>query len=409
MPQPTSFPKDKIKVLLLEGLHPSGVGRLREERYAVTAHKRAMDESELAEAIADVHLLGIRSKTLITKRVLDKARRLLAVGAFCIGTNQIDTDAARGRGVPVFNAPYSNTRSVAELVIGLLIALFRGLHDKVRAAHDGVWIKSAQGSVEVRGKTLGIVGYGHIGQQVSVLAEAMGMRVLYYDIVDKLGMGNAMRMPDMRSLLEQADAVTLHIPGGRDNEGLIDSPALAHMKKGAHLVNTSRGTVVDIPALCEALRSGRLGGAAIDVFPQEPKSIRESFTSPLQHMPNVILTPHIGGSTLEAQRNIGLEVAGKLIRFTNNGSTDGAVNFPNVLLPELVDTHRLLHIHANVPGVLQQVNGVFADAGINVAAQYLRTLEDVGYLIVDVEKSTSRDVLRGLKQLPETIRVRALF
>lgn len=405
----TSFPKDKIKVLLLEGVHGDAISRLKEEGFSVYARKGAMDEAELIKAIADVHLLGIRSKTQLSEKVLSKARRLLAVGAFCIGTNQMDLTAARDMGIPAFNAPYSNTRSVAELVIANIIMLFRGLFDKIRGAHAGEWVKSAEGSIEVRGKTLGIIGYGHIGQQVSVLAEAMGMRVLYYDVLDKLSMGNAMRMPDMRTLLEQADAVTLHVPGGVNTDNLINAKALGYMKPGAFLINTSRGTVVDIEALCAALAAGHLGGASADVFPREPKSAKERFDSPLQGMPNVILTPHIGGSTLEAQRNIGLEVSAKLIRFTNNGSTDGAVNFPNVLLPELQDVHRLLHIHQNVPGVLQKINTVFGSAGINVAAQYLRTFEDVGYLIVDIDKNASMAMLRELKGMPETIKVRALF
>ena len=405
----TSFPKSKIKVLLLEGVHSDAVSRLKEEGFSIQTRKGAMDETELMKAISDVHLLGLRSKTQVTEKVLSKARRLLAVGAFCIGTNQIDLDAARHLGIPAFNAPYSNTRSVAELVIANIIMLFRGLYDKIRGAHAGEWIKSAEGSIEVRGKTLGIIGYGHIGQQVSVLAEAMGMRVLYFDVLDKLSMGNAARMPDLRALLEQADAVTLHVPGGANTDNLMDAKTLGQMKQGAFLINSSRGTVVDLEALRDALASGRLGGASVDVFPREPKSSKEKFESPLQGMPNVILTPHIGGSTLEAQRNIGLEVSAKLVRFTNNGSTDGAVNFPNVLLPELQDVHRLLHIHQNVPGVLQKINTVFGSGGINVAAQYLRTFEDVGYLIVDIDKNASQKMLRELKGMPETIKVRALF
>jgi D-3-phosphoglycerate dehydrogenase len=309
----------------------------------------------------------------------------------------------------VFNAPYSNTRSVAELVVANIIMLYRGLFDKIGAAHRGKWIKSAAGSAEIRGKTLGIVGYGHIGQQVSVLAESLGMRVLFYDIVDKLAMGNAARTPDLRDLLERADVVTLHVPGTRETAGMMGSNEFAQMKKGAYLINTSRGTVVDIETLREALVSKHLGGAAVDVFPEEPKSKADRFESPLQGLPNVNLTPHIGGSTQEAQRNIGLEVANKLIRYTNNGSTEGAVNFPNVVLPELVDRHRILHIHENVPGVLQKVNALFGDRDINVAAQHLRTYEDIGYLIMDTDSKWTREVVRELRRFPETLRVRPLF
>ncbi|HNT89606.1 MAG TPA: phosphoglycerate dehydrogenase, partial [Candidatus Hydrogenedentes bacterium] len=321
----------------------------------------------------------------------------------------IASSVARSMGIPVFNAPHANTRSVAELVIADILMLFRNLHDKVRAAHDGVWDKSAHGSVEVRGKTLGIVGYGHIGSQVSILAEALGMRVLFHDVADRLALGNATRTADLRDLLERSDVVTVHVPGDPDNAGLIGASEIGWMKTGAYLINTSRGFVVDIEALRAALVAKRIAGAAIDVFPEEPSSAADPFITPLQGLPNVILTPHIGGSTQEAQRNIGIEVSGKLIRFTNNGSTEGAVNFPNVLLPELLHHHRILHIHQNVPGVLQNVNAIFGEAGINVAAQHLRTHEDVGYLIVDIDKTATRAMIRRLAALPETIRVRALF
>ncbi len=409
MPASTSFPKAKIQVLLLEGLHPKAGKRFADQGFSVESHKGAFDERDLLDTIGKIHVLGIRSKTQITERVLKKAKRLLAVGTFCIGTNQVDLDAAMVRGIPVFNAPYSNTRSVAELVIADILILFRGLYDKVRDAHAGQWAKTATGSQEARGKTLGIVGYGHIGRQVSVLAESLGMRVLYHDIVDKLGMGNAARVADMRDLMEQSDVITVHVPGAKDNEGLIGAQELGWMKKGAYLINTSRGGVVDLEAARVALTSGALAGAAVDVFPEEPKSRKESFTTPLQNLPNVVITPHIGGATQEAQRNIGLEVAGKVIRYTNNGSTEGAVNFPNEVLPELVDHHRILHIHRNVPGVLQKVNAMFGDAGINVAAQHLRTYQDIGYLIMDVEKTATRKMVRELAQLPESIKVRALF
>jgi D-3-phosphoglycerate dehydrogenase len=376
MPAKTSFPKAKIKVLFLEGVHPRGIDRLEQEGFAIETHKRSFDEAELEAVIETVHVLGIRSKTRVTRRAVERARRLWAIGAFCIGTNQIDLDTARSRGIAVFNAPYSNTRSVAELVIADVIILFRGLYDKIRGAHEGHWTKSAAGSTEVRGKTLGIVGYGHIGRQVSVLAEALGMHVLYYDIVDKLSMGNAARVVDLRDLLERSDVVTLHVPRTKDTEGMIGSREIGWMKKGAYLTNTSRGSVVDLDALSDALLSGKLAGAAVDVFPKEPKQKGERFETPLQNLPNVVLTPHIGGSTEEAQQNIGLEVAAKLVRFINNGSTEGAVNFPNVVLPELAGCHRILNIHKNVPGVLQKVNAMFGEAEINVAAQHLRTFED---------------------------------
>jgi len=404
---PTLSKKD-VRVLLLEGVHPLAVERMSEEGYSVEVHKRAFDEAELLEAIPRVHVLGIRSKTQVSDAVIERGENLLAVGAFCIGTNQVAIDTARERAVPVFNAPYSNTRSVAELVIAEIIMLFRGLFDKIREAHGGHWQKTAQGSEEVRNKTLGIVGYGHIGRQVSVLAEALGMRVLYYDITDKLSMGNATPMVELRDLLEQSDLVTLHVPGTRETQGMIGPRELGHMRDGAYLVNASRGTVVDVDALAKALTSGKLGGAAVDVFPQEPKSKDEPFVSPLQNLPNVILTPHIGGATQEAQRNIGLEVAGKLIRFTNFGSTEGAVNFPNEVLPEIIDQHRILHVHQNVPGVLQQVNALFAEAGINVDAQILRNHGEVGYLIMDVNQAIEESIVQRLGAMHETIRVRVL-
>jgi len=405
----TSFPKNKINVLLLEGVHPQSVVRFKDEGFNVEAHKGALDEKELRRALKDVHLLGIRSKTQISAAAIQKANRLLAVGAFCIGTNQIDLDAARKKGVPVFNAPYSNTRSVAELIMIYTGMLFRGLYGKIKGAHNGEWSKVTTGSVEMRGKTIGIIGYGHIGQQVSVLAEAFGMRVLYCDVADKLSMGNATRVIDIRDLMERSDAVTLHVPGSPDTVGMIGEREIGWMKEGAFLLNASRGSVVDIDALAAALDSGKLAGAALDVFPVEPKSKDEQFQSPLQGRDNVILTPHIGGATEEAQRNIGLEVAGKLIRFTNNGCTDGAVNFPNEVLPQMRDHHRILHIHQNVPGVLQKVNTMFGEAGINVAGQYLRTHEDVGYLIMDTDKSATRTMIKQLSELPESIKVRALF
>ncbi|MFH1378395.1 MAG: phosphoglycerate dehydrogenase [Planctomycetota bacterium] len=409
MTQKTSFPKNKIRVLLLEDLHPDGIKRLENEGFSIDSRLDAMDDAELLAAIKTVHILGIRSKTQLNEAQAQAASRLLAVGAFCIGVNQIDTDACASAGIPVFNAPFSNTRSVAELVIADIIMLFRGLLDKIMAAHHGEWRKDASGSVEVRGKTLGIVGYGHIGRQVSVLAEALGMRVLYYDVVDKLSMGNAERMPDLQSLLSRSDVVTMHVPGEPETRKMISAREIGWMKPGAFLINTSRGSVVDIDALAAALNAGKLGGAAADVFPSEPKSKDSAFISPLIGLPNVILTPHIGGSTVEAQRNIGIEVASKLARFVNNGSTEGAVNFPNVVLPEQAGRHRILHIHRNVFGVMSKVNELFGAAGINIASQYLRTLGEIGYLIMDVEKKATSDITKKLAELPETIKVRTLF
>lgn len=409
MPRSTSFPKNKIRVLLLEGVHAAAVARLRAEGYDVRVELGALDEDALLAAIGEVHVLGIRSTTEVTPRVLKRARRLLAIGTFCIGTNQVAVDAARGHGVPVFNAPHANTRSVAELVIGFVVMLLRGLYEKIEAAHRGRWLKSAAGSREVRGKAIGIIGYGHIGQQVSVLAEALGMQVLYYDVVDKLALGNARRVGSLGELLAHADVVTCHVPGNASTRGLIGAAELGSMKDGAFLVNTSRGSVVDLEALAAALDHGRLAGAALDVFPEEPKSAQERFSVRLQGRPEVLLTPHIGGSTVEAQRGIGEEVAEKLTRFVNNGSTQGAVNFPEVVLPELVEHHRILHVHRNVPGVLQEVNTLFGRSGVNVAAQVLRTLDDVGYLIMDTDRSSTREMVRELRGLPHTIKARPLF
>lgn len=398
----------QVRALLLEDVHPLAVTRLREAGFEVRLHRGGLDQTELAKALEGVHVLGIRSKTNVTAETLDQAPDLMVVGAFCIGTNQIDLDAAMRRSVPVFNAPFSNTRSVAELVLADIIMLFRRLFDKIHDAHQGQWNKSTAGSIEVRGKTLGIVGYGHIGRQVSVLAEALGMRVVYFDIADKLSMGNAVRAVDLRDLLEQADIVTLHVPATPETEGMIGDEQIAWMRRGTYLINTSRGSVVDLHALRGALDSGHIAGAAVDVFPEEPKSGEDPFSSPLQGLPNVVLTPHIGGATEEAQRNIGIEVAGKLVRYVLNGSSEGAVNFPNVVLPEIRGRHRILHAHRNVPGVLQQVNAMFAQAGINISAQHMRSHLDVGYLIADVDAPVPRGLLERIAGLPETIAIRAL-
>ncbi len=397
-----------VRALLLEDVHPLAVTRLREAGFEVRLHRGGLDPTELAKALEGVHVLGIRSKTNVTAETLEGAPDLMVVGAFCIGTNQIDLDAAMRRSVPVFNAPFSNTRSVAELVLADIIMLFRRLFDKIHDAHEGQWNKSTAGSIEVRGKTLGIVGYGHIGRQVSVLAEALGMRVIYFDIADKLSMGNAVRAVDLRDLLEQADIVTLHVPATPETEGMIGADEISWMRRGTYLINTSRGSVVDLHALRGALDSGHIAGAAVDVFPEEPKSGKDPFSSPLQGLPNVVLTPHIGGATEEAQRNIGIEVAGKLVRYVLNGSSEGAVNFPNVVLPEIRGRHRILHAHKNVPGVLQQVNAIFAQAGLNISAQHMRSHLDVGYLIADVDGPVPRELLEHIAGLPETIAIRAL-
>ncbi len=404
-----SFPKSRIRVLLLENIHASGVRAFEAETFRVEALAGALDPAALAERIAGVHVLGIRSKTRVTRDVLEAGTRLLSVGAFCIGTNQIDLDAAADAGVPVFNAPFSNTRSVAELVVSHCIALVRGVPEKSRAAHEGRWLKSAESSHEVRGKTLGIVGYGHIGSQVSVLAEALGMRVVYHDIVDRLALGNAAPLPTLDALLEAADVVTLHVPGTPATRGMIDAEALSRMRDGAYLINCARGDVVDVEALAESLRSGRLGGAAVDVFPREPRGAEERFESPLQGLPNVVLTPHIGGSTIEAQEAIGREVSQKLIKFVNNGSTTSAVNVPEVELPIHAGMHRILHFHRNVPGVLQRVNALFGEHGVNVLGQYLMTDARLGYLVMDVSAEVDRGMLDALNRIPSTVRSRILY
>ena len=405
-----SVPKEKLKFVLLEGIHPSAVDALGADGYTnVVTSPRALAGDELKAALADAHFLGIRSRTFLTPEVLADAPKLAAVGCFCIGTNQVDLSTAMRRGIPVFNAPFSNTRSVAELVLAELILLMRGIPEKNAILHRGGWVKSAANSHEVRGKTLGIVGYGHIGTQIGVLAEHLGMTVVFHDIEAKLSLGNARQAASLDSLLEVADVVSLHVPETPQTQNMIGEAQIARMKKGSHLINASRGTVVDIEALTDALESKHLLGAAIDVFPVEPAGNDAVFTSPLTQFENVILTPHIGGSTAEAQANIGREVAAKLIRYSNNGSTTSAVNFPEVALPEHAGRSRLLHIHRNVPGVLARVNERFSDAGINIAAQYLRTNDDVGYVVIDVDRATSDVALSALCAVPDTIRCRVLY
>jgi D-3-phosphoglycerate dehydrogenase len=409
----TSLDKSKIKVLLLEGIHPGTVEAFRADGYTdIEIHKKSLPESDLLTSAADAYFIGIRSATQLTARVFEHAPKLTAVGCFCIGTNQVDLEAAQDRGVPVFNAPFSNTRSVAELVLAEVIALLRGIPYRNALAHRGGWVKTATGSHEVRGKCLGIVGYGHIGTQAGLLAESLGMQVVFHDIETKLALGNARPMPSLDALLEAADVVTLHVPETPQTHGMIGAPQLALMKPGARLINASRGTVVDIDALAEALRSKHIAGAAIDVFPSEPKTEGEEFVSPLRGFDNVLLTPHIGGSTEEAQENIGIEVAEKLIKYSNNGSTLSAVNFPEVSLPEHPGKHRLLHIHRNQPGVLSAVNAVFSEERINIAGEYLQTDSKIGYVVIDIEAEERAETMllkRKLDEVAGTIRTRILY
>ncbi len=410
MSNPLSLGKDKIRFLMLEGLHDNAFKVLKDAGYTnVEDIKTALDPDELKEKIKDAHFIGIRSRTQLTKDILESAEKLVGIGCFCIGTNQVDLDTARELGIPVFNAPYSNTRSVAELVIAEIIMLVRGIPEKNAVVHRGGWNKSAKDSFEVRGKTLGIVGYGSIGTQLSILAENLGMKVIYHDVVTKLPLGNAHQVASLDELLANADIVTLHVPDLPSTRNMITTKELAMMKPKSHLINAARGKCVDIEALAEALRSGHIIGAAIDVFPKEPKSADEEFESPLREFDNVILTPHIGGSTQEAQANIGLEVSEKFVRYSDFGDTTSAVNFPNVSVPQKEGAHRLLHIHKNVPGVLSQINTSFAEAGINILAQSLMTEGDIGYLVMDVDNANSELALEKLKAVPETIRVRVLF
>ena len=406
----TSMDKSKIRFLLLEGVHQSAVDTLNKAGYTNVEYlKTALSEDELIEKIADAHFVGIRSRTQLTKKVFENASKLIAVGCFCIGTNQVDLKAAQEHGVVVFNAPYSNTRSVAELVIAEAILLLRGIPEKNAVCHRGGWMKSAAGSYEIRGKTLGIIGYGSIGTQVSVLAESLGMKVRFYDVVTKLPLGNAEQVRDLHDLLGQSDIVSLHVPQTNATNQMITAKELAAMKPGAILLNAARGTVVDIDALAQAIESKHLSGAAIDVFPVEPKGNNEEFVSPLRPFDNVILTPHIGGSTMEAQENIGFEVAEKLVKYSDNGTTTSSVNFPEVALPEHPNAHRLLHVHQNVPGVLTAINKVFSENNINIAAQFLQTNENVGYVVVDIDAEYSAVALQQLRAIEGTVRCRVLF
>ncbi|WP_437786932.1 phosphoglycerate dehydrogenase [Sorangium sp. So ce1097] len=401
--------REPVKVLLLENIHQSAHELFRSRSFEIETRSSALKEDELVAALAGVNVIGIRSKTHLTARVLEKADKLIAIGCFCIGTNQVDLDAANRRGVPVFNAPFSNTRSVAEMIIAECVMLARQLGDRLREVHAGTWKKVSKACYEVRGKTIGLIGYGHIGQQLGVLAEAMGMRVVYYDIAQKLPMGNNRPLPTLEALLAESDYVSLHVPATPETHNMIGAAELAHMRKGSYLLNASRGTVVVIPALAEALRSGHLAGAAIDVYPEEPESNSDGFHTELQKLPNVILTPHIGGSTEEAQEAIGREVSRALTQLVTTGATTGAVNFPIVELPPLKGTHRILNVHRNVPGVLRDVNRIVSDVNANIDSQVLSTDANIGYLIMDLSQDVSAEVSRRIGALETSIRTRVLY
>ena len=405
-----SLKKSKIKFLLLEGVHPSARVALQQSGYSnIEEHKTALPLKELKVAIANAHFVGIRSRTQLTQEVFDAAENLVAVGCFCIGTNQVELDAATRRGITVFNAPFSNTRSVAELVLAEAILLLRGVPSKNAAAHRGEWQKTAANAFEIRGKKLGIIGYGNIGMQLGVIAEGLGMQVQFYDTSNKLPLGNARQVPSLNQLLASSDVVSLHVPESPATQNLIGAAQLAQMPAGSILINASRGTVVDIDALADALQSGALGGAGIDVFPVEPRSNDDEFMSPLRRFDNTFLTPHIGGSTIEAQENIGMEVAEKLARYSDTGTTTSSLNFPEVALPEHAGSHRLLHIHRNVPGVLSAINSVFSENRINVSAQFLQTNDQVGYVVIDIDAEYSDMALKKLAAIDGTIRSRVLF
>jgi D-3-phosphoglycerate dehydrogenase len=406
----TSYPRSKIKILLLENISESAVAEFTESGY--TEIKRisgALSEAELIAEIRGAHIVGIRSKTLLTENVLENAEKLLAIGAFCIGTNQIDLKAATRKGIAVFNAPYSNTRSVAELVLGLCVMLIRKIPDKNAAAHKGIWLKDARGSFELRGKTLGIIGYGNIGSQVSSLAEAFGMEVVYFDVASRLARGNVRQMRTLSDVLQNSDIITLHVPSDPATRNMIDEAAFSEMKKGAILINYSRGDVVDLDALKKFIENGTISGVAIDVFPEEPEKNGDKFETVLQNLPNVILTPHIGGSTEEAQANIGLDVTAKLINFLELGSSNGSLTVPDVNLPPQAGTHRILHIHENIPGVLGEINSRLSDKGINILGQYLKTNEEIGYVILDVDTKLSQKAFEIMKQVKGTIKTRMVY
>lgn len=406
-----SLEKSKIKILLLEGVDPSAVDALNKAGYTnVEYQKKALDGQELLDAIENVHFIGIRSRTHLTAEVLQHAKKLIGVGCYCIGTNQVDLDAAAALGIPVFNAPFSNTRSVAELVTGEYLQLLRDIPARNALLHRGGWNKAATGCHEARGRTIGIIGYGHIGTQVGILAEALGLSVLFYDVENKMVLGNAKQVNTLDELLENSDIVTLHVPELPTTKNMISKAQFAKMKDGVRFLNASRGTVVDIEALCEALRSGKVAGAAVDVYPKEPSKNGEEFVTPLREFDNVILTPHIGAGTEEAQKNIGTEVSEKLALYSDNGSTLTAVNFPEVSLPtKRADVSRLLHVHKNVPGVMRQINETFAKLNINVAAQYLQTTADIGYVVMDIHTDKPQDVVPSLRKIDGTLKCRILY
>ncbi|MCO5231722.1 MAG: phosphoglycerate dehydrogenase [Chitinophagales bacterium] len=410
MDKELSYPKDKIKILLLEGIHQSAIDEFEKRGYTnIDAHKGAMSQEELLECVENYHIIGLRSKTTLTAPVIEKAKKLMAIGAFCIGTNQIELNTATDLGISVFNSPYSNTRSVAELIIANSIMLLRRIPEKSKKAHDGVWLKDAVKSYEMRGKTIGIIGYGHIGTQVSVMGESMGLRVLYYDVEPKMPLGNARQVVSLEELFENSDIVTLHVPATPLTKMMIGKSQFDLMKEGVIFQNLSRGTVVDIDALRDAIVSGKVGGAAVDVFPVEPKEKGEMFVSPLQGLDNVILSPHIGGSTLEAQETIGAEVASKLIGYLDNGSSIGSKTIPEISLPIQSNTRRILHIHKNVPGILSQINQILSGYQINIVGQYLKTNEDIGYVVLDVSGDATAEALEALKHVEYTIKARILF
>ncbi|NEV92958.1 phosphoglycerate dehydrogenase [Psychroflexus sp. YR1-1] len=409
-PLKTSFPKHKMKVVLLESISQSAVESFKKAGYTqIEQHSGALSGEELDEVLKDAKILGVRSKTQLTEEVIQKAKKLVAVGCFCIGTNQVDLEAANKAGVCVFNAPFSNTRSVAELVIASAIMLIRRIPDKDKAAHAGEWDKSSENAHEIRGKRLGVVGYGHIGSQVSILAESIGLKVSYYDVENKLPLGNAEAVGDLKTLIEESDILTLHVPGTQETKNLFNAEVLSWFTKGQLLINMSRGDVVDIQALKKALDEERIGGAALDVFPEEPKNKAEKFTSPLQNVPNVILTPHIGGSTEEAQWNIGVDVSGKLIKYIESGASLGSHSIPELSLPKMEDTHRILHIHKNVSGVLSEINSKISKLNVNILGQYLSTNFEVGYVVLDISKNDSLDTLKELKKIDHTISARILY
>jgi D-3-phosphoglycerate dehydrogenase len=406
----TSYPKDKIKVLFLENISEKAVQYFKLQGYAdVKKVAGALSEEELIKVIKDVHILGIRSKTFISKKVLDSAKKLQAIGCFCIGTNQVDMKACKQKGVAVFNAPYSNTRSVAELVIGSSIMLIRKIIDKNKAAHEGIWNKDAKGSFELRGKTIGLIGYGNIGMQTSIMAEAMGMKVKFYDVETKLPLGNAIAVKSIKELVSSSDIISLHVPETSQTKNLINKEVIKQIKPGAILINYARGEVVDLDALAEALKSKHLSGAAIDVYPWEPEKNGDKFETPLQGLSNVILTPHIGGSTEEAQENIGEDVSIKLYQYLERGVSNGSHSIPAISLPPVDGAHRILHIHNNVPGVLSAINTVMSKNKINIVGQYLKTNEEIGYVVLDVDSKLSKQALALLKEVKETIRVRLLY